>query len=253
MDRNAGMVDFRAQRALQFALLASLALHAMALFLAPGFRMPDRPPVLPTLTAVLRNLPQSAEPPAVTRELAKEPVKPEEIKPRETAAPARAPRPETAKPRSADAPRMTAPSTDASPSLPAIEAPVMPAAPSTAVATATPGAPASASPRAEPADPVALQGYLVQLSSYAVKYKRYPQLARERGWEGVTVVKLAIGANGRIRDVAVISSSGHELLDQHAIEIVRKAAPITEITSALRNREFSINIPVYFTIERKGG
>jgi protein TonB len=251
MNRNAGMFGFGAQRALQFALLASLALHAMVLFLAPGFRAPDRPPVLPALTAVLRKLPQTAAPPAVSQEPAKEPAKPEETRPRETAASKRVPSPGTT--RSAEPSRMTAPSAEASTSLPAIEAPAAPAAPSTAVATAAPGPAAAASSRAEPADPAALHAYLIQLSSYAVKYKRYPPLARERGWEGVTVVKLAMGANGRIRDTAVLSSSGYEVLDQHAVEIVRKAAPITEITSALRNREFSINIPVYFNIERKGG
>jgi len=243
------MIDFRAQRALQFALLASLALHAMALFLAPGFRTPDRPPVLPTLTAVLRKLPQTAEPPPAT----KEPAKSEEIRPRETAAPKSAPRPETAKPRSAEPSPITAPSTVTSPSFPAIEAPVTGGAPPTAVATAAPGAPAAASPRAEPADPNALQGYKVQLASYAAKYKRYPRLALERGWEGIAEVKLTIGADGRIREVVVAASSGHALLDQQAVEMVRKAAPVTEITSALRNREFSINLPIVFNIERKGG
>jgi protein TonB len=142
----------------------------------------------------------------------------------------------------------------ASPSLPAIDAPVAPAALlPTAVATAAPGAPASASPRAEPADPNALQGYKVQLATYAAKYKRYPRLALERGWEGITEVKLTIGADGSIREVAVAASSGHDLLDQQAVEMVRKAAPVTQITSALRNREFSINLPVVFNIERKGG
>jgi hypothetical protein len=34
--------------------------------------------------------------------------------------------------------------------------------------------------------------------------------------------------------------------------MVRKAAPITEISTGLRNREFSINLPIVFSIERKG-
>ena len=86
-----------------------------------------------------------------------------------------------------------------------------------------------------------------------MKYKRYPRVAVERGWEGITEVKLSIGPDGKIREAVVAVSSGHEILDQQAIEMVRKAAPLTEITSGLRNREFSINLPIVFNIERKGG
>jgi len=252
------MIDIRAERALQFALVASLILHALALFAVPGFGTPLRAPALPPLTAVLRSAPPAPEPQAPAAAPAKEPVqeavreaapdaaRPVAGRPRERSAKGAAVSP-SPQPTAAAPPRLTAP---ADASSPAIAAPAAEPAPA-AVASAAPRA--SASPRAEPADPDALHGYKVQLAAYATKYKRYPSLALERGWEGIAEVRLTIGANGRIPEVAVAVSSGHELLDREAVEMVRKAAPITEITPPLRNRVFSVNLPIVFNIERKGG
>jgi protein TonB len=157
---------------------------------------------------------------------------------------------------------LTAPSSSAAPSVPAATGvpaeskpgPVAPASatasPPTAVASS---APSAASASAEPADPTALQSYKIQLAAFAQKYQRYPRQAVEQKWEGIAEVKLTIGENGRIREAVIASSSGHDELDQEAIAMVRKAAPLTEIKSALRNREFSINLPVVFHLKREGG
>jgi protein TonB len=93
----------------------------------------------------------------------------------------------------------------------------------------------------------------VQLAAFAAKYKRYPATALESHWEGIAEVKLTIGADGRIREAVIVNSSGHDMLDKVAIDMVRKAAPLTEIKPALRNKEFSINLPIVFNIERKSG
>lgn len=244
-------MDFREQRTLQLAIAASLALHALVLLFAPGVRVPPPAPVLPTLTAVLNTARILAEParsePEKTRAEPPQPQRP--------VAEAR-PKPEAAKP---GTPAMTAPSVEPAPAIPASSASdgnrasapsSSPGGPPAVVASAAPGSSAS---RAEPADPNALQNYKVQLAAYAAKYRKYPASALRSGWEGIAEVKLTIGPDGRIREAVIAASSGHEILDQQAIEMVRKAAPITEISAGLRNREFTINLPIVFNIERKGG
>jgi protein TonB len=252
-------IETREYRALQIAVVASLVLHAAVLFLAPGFRARERPPALPTLTAVLRSQPQPQE---TTPVPAVRPQPEPETKPSPTPQPVAEPRPkpETVKPR-AQTPVMTAPSSQPVFAVPPAEsapaeaksAPTASASPATQPATVASTAPTSAASRGEQADPNALQTYKIQLAAYAQKYQRYPSLARENNWEGIAEVKLTIGENGRIREVIVVSSSGHDILDQQAIEMVRKAAPITEIPSALRNKEFPINLPIVFHLEHKGG
>lgn len=244
-------MDARERHALQFAVAASILLHALALFIAPGMRAPERAPVLPPLTALLRASPQIEAPLPVARE--QPGAEPE--KPRPVAEPKPAPTAESAEPQAGEPPPMSAPSSKAAPSVAAADnaAPETKPAPAAAAALASAALSAASSARAEPADPNALQGYKVQLAAFASKYKRYPRLALERGWEGIAEVKLTIGADGQVREAVIGVSSGHELLDREAVDMVRKAAPLTEITAALRNREFSVNLPIVFNIARKSG
>jgi protein TonB len=254
-------------RALQIGIAASLLLHALVLFLAPGFHtQAHQLPALPTLSAVLRSPPPSVEPASAPKAPA-DPIRDAQKSPPEPKAKAEPPKPKT------QSPQLTTPTPQpqaapAAPAVPTPPAPAAPAAPAPVVANESkPGASAAASPPSTvvataapssavasgPADPDALESYKVQLAAYAAKYKRYPATALESHWEGIAEVKLTIGADGRIRDVAIANSSGHEVLDKVAIDMVRKAAPLTEIRPALRNREFSINLPIVFNIERKTG
>ena len=50
---------------------------------------------------------------------------------------------------------------------------------------------------------------------------RYPQVARQNGWEGVTVLRVEIEATGKPNAVTVKQSSGHTVLDEAAVAAVR--------------------------------
>lgn len=49
----------------------------------------------------------------------------------------------------------------------------------------------------------------------------YPLLARQRQWEGLVLLRVHITADGHVDQVAVQRSSGHEVLDESALEAVR--------------------------------
>ena len=51
---------------------------------------------------------------------------------------------------------------------------------------------------------------------------RYPSSARSRGIEGVTGVKMLVGADGRVQEAFVVRSSGNGDLDQAALDAVYK-------------------------------
>lgn len=51
---------------------------------------------------------------------------------------------------------------------------------------------------------------------------RYPRLARARGWEGVVEVRLSVSATGAVVDARIETSCGYPLLDDAALEAVRK-------------------------------
>jgi TonB family protein len=49
----------------------------------------------------------------------------------------------------------------------------------------------------------------------------YPRRARVMGWEGTVILRVSVGADGTVADVAVHKTSGHPLLDQAAINAAR--------------------------------
>jgi len=53
--------------------------------------------------------------------------------------------------------------------------------------------------------------------------KYYPPAALERGWEGEVKLNIHVLADGDIGEVIVLNSSGHEILDDAAVEMVKNA------------------------------
>ena len=94
-----------------------------------------------------------------------------------------------------------------------------------------------------------LEQYRLALIGVARKFKRYPTQAMDRGWTGRVDVRLIIGSNGQMQDVVVRRSSGYGALDNAALDMVRKGAPLTPLPPALRGREVVIDIPVIFDLQ----
>ena len=94
-----------------------------------------------------------------------------------------------------------------------------------------------------------LEQYRLALIGVARKFKRYPTQAMDRGWTGRVDVRLTIGSNGQMQDVVVRRSSGYGTLDNAALDMVRKGAPLTPLPPALRGREVVIDIPVIFDLQ----
>ena len=95
-----------------------------------------------------------------------------------------------------------------------------------------------------------LRHYRVALASAARRFKRYPPLARERGWEGTSEVAVVLRAGlPHPPEVRLTRSSGRELLDAQAMEMVAQAARVAEVPNGLRGRDLRIELPVRFSLE----
>ncbi|WP_127474702.1 energy transducer TonB [Sulfurivermis fontis] len=62
----------------------------------------------------------------------------------------------------------------------------------------------------------------------------YPDEARRANLSGALLLDVAINADGSLKDVRVVRSSGHRVLDEGAIRIVKMAAPYAPLPQALR-------------------
>jgi protein TonB len=81
-----------------------------------------------------------------------------------------------------------------------------------------------------------------------VAVRSYPKAALDRKIQGSSVVQLSISSNGRIRSARVEPSSGSEVLDEAALDMVMAAHPKVALPEALRGRSFSVAVPVLFKI-----
>ncbi|MBI2339509.1 MAG: energy transducer TonB [Deltaproteobacteria bacterium] len=58
-----------------------------------------------------------------------------------------------------------------------------------------------------------------------IRAKSYPLAARRRGIEGTVKLRFRIGPDGSLQNVAVVASSGSEILDEEAVATVKRATP----------------------------
>ena len=240
-------------RIFALCVLASIAVHASMLFLFPALRPGEAPPsATRMLIARITERVSVPEPPLPVREARR----PEPDRPRTAPVPKRAsepPRPVMAEPPA------SAPQAAVTPAAPAPQVPAAAAAPVLSSPASQPGAVSVRAPEARapvqatrtPGEPDA--GSIAQfrhaLIGAAARYKRYPVLALERGWQGKVEIRLVIGPTGIIQSTVVNASSGHEILDDQALDMVRRAKPLAPVPAPLRGREFSVDIPVIFDLQ----
>lgn len=237
-----------------WCVLASIALHALV-FLGLSMRGAPAPPAKTLLVLTARLVPFAAAPSAPVQppspKLAPAPPEPAPVLHRAPAKPAATPEPAPRKAAPAEAPR--APQPELAPAESSAASPAQPAAPAQAVtapqAPAAMPATAAASKPGNEADAGTLEQYRLALIMATRRYKRYPAIALEKGWQGRVEIHMVIGANGVIASASVKSGSGHDILDNQALDMLKKGNTTVPIPASLRGREFSIDVPVIFNLE----
>jgi periplasmic protein TonB len=250
----AGLIQSLAEeRVLFWCVLVSIALHALVL-LGMSSRRTPAPAAKTLLVLTARLAPFAAAPRAPSQPKPALPAPPE---------PASAPRTAPAKPsatpapavkRTAPAEPLKVPQPESAPAAPGAEASAAPSA-APVQARAAPQAPAGI-PAAETgaksgneADTGTLEQYRLALIVATRRYKRYPAIAMEKGWQGTVRVHMVIGANGMIASASIKTSSGHDILDNQALDMLKKGKTTVPIPASLRGREFSIDVPVIFNLD----
>jgi protein TonB len=97
----------------------------------------------------------------------------------------------------------------------------------------------------------ALELYQYRLLQAGTRLRGYPPEALNSRLEGSTTVSVHISAEGALTHQAVIQSSGHRVLDEHALGLLALAVPLTEIPRALQNRAFVVRIVVAFVLPKE--
>jgi protein TonB len=107
---------------------------------------------------------------------------------------------------------------------------------------------ASALPASPGVDAEGLRTYRFALAGEARRYKRYPAQAIEAGWSGTTELRVSVTPGRSAPTVQVTQSSGYPVLDEAALQMLRRALPATAIPASLRERAFSVDLPIVFDL-----
>lgn len=91
-------------------------------------------------------------------------------------------------------------------------------------------------------------GWLAEsLRRRLAEIKRYPSSARLNGQEGKVVLRAVIRADGHLSEVKVHRSSGHEALDNAAVEAIRLACPL-HMHQPLGTPEVAVYVPMVYSL-----
>jgi protein TonB len=134
--------------------------------------------------------------------------------------------------------------------VPQVQAPAAVSVPAARTEAAKPSAPV---PAADTLDPQTIGQYRVAIIAAARRFKRYPRIALDNNWEGKAEIRLVIGTDGNIASISVRGLSGFEVLDQQALEMIRRAKGQEPVPTALRGKAFTLDVPVVFSLREEGG
>jgi protein TonB len=91
-------------------------------------------------------------------------------------------------------------------------------------------------------------GWLLEtLWSRVEQLKRYPHIARANRWEGLVVLRAVIDQEGQLVDLKVAESSGHSVLDQDAMDVMRKSCPL-KLKHPLGKPKVELRVPISYKL-----
>lgn len=87
-----------------------------------------------------------------------------------------------------------------------------------------------------------------RLRAHLARHFIYPEVARQRGWEGEVVVRLRLIPPATVEHIQVARSSGYYVIDQAAIRALERA-DLSDV--AVLPHSFEIQLPIVYRL--RGG
>ncbi|AYC34856.1 energy transducer TonB [Pseudomonas cavernae] len=91
-----------------------------------------------------------------------------------------------------------------------------------------------------------------KLLGHLARYKRYPDDARRRGFEGVTKVRFRVDGDGKVLSVGLAGSSGSASLDRATLAMIRRAQPLPKPPAELLDgNSLEVVAPFVYSLDRR--
>lgn len=93
--------------------------------------------------------------------------------------------------------------------------------------------------------------YVWYVCSRINKVKYYPDSAIKKNITGKVNLTFTVRDDGQLIDIKLINSSGNTLLDNAAIESVKRASPFIRFPESIKQKEIFFNLPITYNIKLK--
>ena len=92
--------------------------------------------------------------------------------------------------------------------------------------------------------------YLVKLSVWLAKHKRYPSIARRKKHEDTVKVRFVIDANGVLMRYEILKASKFASLNKAVVSLLKDASPMPAVPAAIQGgkSEFEYTIPIEYKL-----
>lgn len=91
--------------------------------------------------------------------------------------------------------------------------------------------------------------YTNQLTRAIAKQKKYPKIAQMRQWQGEVLLNIEIDPQGNLVKVDILEESRYKILNNEAMDMVKRASPFPQPPEELRLKNFTVLVPISFKLE----
>jgi protein TonB len=86
----------------------------------------------------------------------------------------------------------------------------------------------------------------LRVIDWLARYRTYPLAARRARIEGVVQLRVTLMPDGRLVGARVEHSSGHPLLDQAALDLLARVAPLPSDFGSTRTEQIQLQLPIVY-------
>lgn len=94
-----------------------------------------------------------------------------------------------------------------------------------------------------------MDNYLSRLARHLGRHQEYPRRAQRLGQEGVPLVEFSFSRNGELLARRLVRDSEHKLLNEAALAMLERAAPLPEVPEEMIGERFTLRVPVRFRLQ----
>ena len=91
--------------------------------------------------------------------------------------------------------------------------------------------------------------YTNQLTRAIAQQKKYPKIAQMRQWQGEVLLNIEIDPQGNLVKADILEESRYKILNNEAIDMVKRASPFPQPPEELRLKNFTVLVPISFKLE----